>query len=127
MTHSPSLTVADRPPAMYRRATSVIVVSSTARKVGTTTIAATTQGLPPARDLEGESTASVTCRRLTGLRPNRRPAIAARSLEETSRHRVRRAAYRDRRMEQPTCRGTEASCQGRILQARFGPAAAGRS
>src|SRR5271168_3158021 len=124
MTHSPSLTVADRPPAMYRRATSVIVVSSTSMKVGTTTIAATTQGLPPACDRE--SIASVIYRRLTGLRPNRWPAIAACSLEETSRHRVRRAAYRDRRMEQPKYRGTEASCQGRILQARFGPAAAGR-
>src|SRR6516162_7290741 len=47
MTHSPSSTVADRPPAMYRSATTAIVVSSTSMKVGTTTAVAITRGLPP--------------------------------------------------------------------------------
>src|SRR6516164_8546933 len=62
MTHSLSSTVADRPPAMYRSATTVMVVSSTSMKVGTTTIAATTQGFVSAWDLAGESASSVICR-----------------------------------------------------------------
>src|SRR6516165_1789245 len=45
MTHSLSTFDADRPPAMYRSATLAIVVSSTSMKVGTTTAAATNQGL----------------------------------------------------------------------------------
>ena len=44
-THSLSTFDADRPPAMYRSATLAIVVSSTSMKVGTTTAAATNQGL----------------------------------------------------------------------------------
>src|SRR5271157_4501875 len=45
MTHSLSTFDADRPPAMYRSATLAIVVSNTSMKVGTTTAAATNQGL----------------------------------------------------------------------------------
>src|SRR4051794_31522690 len=45
MTHSLSLTDADSPPAMYRSATFAIVVSRTSMNVGTTTAAATIQGL----------------------------------------------------------------------------------
>ena len=44
-THSLSTFDADRPPAMYRSATLAIVVSSTSMNVGTTTAAATNQGL----------------------------------------------------------------------------------
>jgi len=43
--------VADRPPAIWRNATTAIVVSSTSMNVGTTTIAATTQGLVAPWDL----------------------------------------------------------------------------
>ena len=53
MTHSPSSTVAERPPAMYRSATTAMVVSSTSMKVGTTTMAATTQGFTPGRGSGG--------------------------------------------------------------------------
>ena len=55
MTHSPSSTVAERPPAMYRSATRAMVVSSTSMKVGMMTTAATSHGFTSARDLEGES------------------------------------------------------------------------
>jgi hypothetical protein len=91
MTHSPSSTVADRPPAMYRSATTAIVVSSTSMKVGTTTTAAITQGFAPARDPEGARTASVIFRRPPGSPPNSMPVIAAQRLVETSRHRARSA------------------------------------
>ena len=53
ITHSPSSTVADRPPAMYRSATTAIVVSSTSMKVGTMTTAATSHGFTSACDLDG--------------------------------------------------------------------------
>ena len=45
MTHSESDWAADRPPAMYRKATFAIVVSRISMNVGTTTTTATTQGL----------------------------------------------------------------------------------
>src|SRR6516162_1578213 len=90
MTHSPSSTVADRPPAMYRSATTVIVVSSTSMNVGITTIAAITQGFAPARDPEGARTASVIFRRPPGSLANSMPAIASQRLAETSRHRAGR-------------------------------------
>src|SRR3954453_22603408 len=54
MTHSLSVTGADRPPAMYRRATLAIVVSRTSMNVGTTTAAATNQGLIRGRLASGE-------------------------------------------------------------------------
>ena len=92
MTHSPSSTVAERPPAMYRSATTAMVVSSTSMKVGMMTMAATSHGFTSARDLEGESANSVICRHPARSQPKRWPAIAARSLEETSRHWVRSAA-----------------------------------
>ena len=52
MTHSPSSTVADRPPAMYLNATTAIVVSSTSMKVGMMTTAAISHGCTSARDPE---------------------------------------------------------------------------
>ena len=45
MTHSLSVTGADNPPAMYRKATLAMVVSSTSMNVGITTAAATIHGL----------------------------------------------------------------------------------
>src|SRR4051794_8920372 len=45
MTHSLSTRAADRPPAMYCRATLAIVVSRTSMNVGMTTAMATIQGL----------------------------------------------------------------------------------
>src|SRR6516162_9831961 len=76
MTHSLSVTGADKPPAMKRKATLAIVVSSTSMKVGTTTASAISQGLTD-RCARGTSTASVVmagllARRLWGpLRPIR--------------------------------------------------------
>src|SRR5437764_503829 len=52
MTHSLSMTAADRPPAMYRSATLATVVSSTSMNVGTTTATATNQGLIAGRPAE---------------------------------------------------------------------------
>ena len=49
MTQSASVWAADRPPAMYRRATLAIVVSRISMNVGTTTTTATTQGLTAGR------------------------------------------------------------------------------
>src|SRR5581483_479588 len=45
MTHSPSVTAADNPPAMWRNATFAIVVSKTSMNVGMTTASATNHGL----------------------------------------------------------------------------------
>src|SRR5436305_6137661 len=44
MTHSLSVTAAESPPAMYRRATLAMVVSSTSMNVGTRTATAISQG-----------------------------------------------------------------------------------
>ena len=49
ITQSESLCAADRPPAMYRKATFAIVVSKISMNVGTTTMAAMTQALTAGR------------------------------------------------------------------------------
>src|SRR6266480_6067135 len=54
MTHSPSVTAADNPPAMWRSATFAIVVSNTSMNVGMRTASATNHGLTARRSAVAE-------------------------------------------------------------------------
>src|SRR5579864_1182784 len=78
MTHSLSTFAADRPPAMYRSATLAIVVSSTSMNVGTTTAAATNQGLIAGRLTAAGARAALLMRGL--LRPKEERRMIWRAL-----------------------------------------------
>src|SRR5262245_38132038 len=112
------MTAADKPPAMYRKATLAIVVSSTSMNVGITTAAATNQGLTAGRlSAGGERATLLILRTPWSLTPCPSP-LRARETGEGARNERRSALGRGGALRKRSMRLQDLACmrpRGRFL------------